>query len=52
MMCCDGWDDSKDANGFCPDCGSATVDGTAAVGCNYSPCDCNTCGSSPCDGSC
>ena len=39
-------------NGVCPDCGTETVNGKAAYGCNWSPCVCETCGSCPCDGSC
>ena len=50
-MCCDQID-MGDPNGECPDCGTPTVDGEAAVGCNYSPCECETCGWRPCDGSC
>ncbi len=51
-MCADGWDDSKDVNGVCPDCGEPTVDGDAGVGCNWSPIDCATCGAWRCDDSC
>lgn len=50
-MCCDGWETT--AVGECPDCGGdVDEDGAASDGCNYSPCDCETCGSRPCDGSC
>ena len=52
MACCDGWDDRKDANGTCEECGEPTVDGDAAVGCAYSPVACEKCGWKPCDGSC
>jgi hypothetical protein len=53
MSCCDGWSSSKEEiNGECPDCGMETVDGQAASGCHYSPCDCKTCGAQPCDQSC
>ena len=50
-MCCEGCD-YGDPDGECPDCGALTVDGEAATGCCYSPCDCETCGAAPCDGSC
>lgn len=50
-MCCDAWDLGK-PNGKCPECGTATVDGAAAHGCNYSPVDCEECGSCSCDDSC
>lgn len=50
-MCCDGWNEGE-PNGECPDCGEPTVDGFAAVGCNYSPVICETCGARPCDDSC
>lgn len=52
MSCCDGWDYGKPV-GECPDCG-APVDeeGDAVTGCNYSPLECKTCGSRPCDLSC
>lgn len=51
MSCCDGWDYSKDdgVKGECPDCGEEAVDGSAIYGCNYSPVECETCGSAPCD---
>lgn len=54
MSCCDGWDYSEDDGvmGKCPDCGEETVDGSAISGCNYSPVECETCGSAPCDLSC
>ena len=55
-MCCDGWnfveEDGAEINGKCPDCGMATVDGSAYKGCNYSPVICETCGDAPCDLSC
>lgn len=53
-MCCDGWspEPGEEIDGECPDCGEDTVDGFAAYGCNYSPKECETCGSSPCDQSC
>lgn len=52
-MCADGWKYKKEEiNGVCPDCGMETVDGYAYEGCNYSPIDCKTCGSAPCDDSC
>lgn len=51
MGCCDPWDYGK-PNGVCPECGEETVDGDAAVGCRYSPINCEECGSAPCDLSC
>lgn len=52
-MCADGWySDDSEVDGVCPDCGMPTVDGVAQYGCNWSPVDCQTCGSSPCDDSC
>lgn len=51
--CSDGWSSEKsEVNGECPKCGKETVNGIAASGCNYSPIICDTCGWSPCDGSC
>lgn len=51
--CCDGYSSYLDEiNGICPECGMITVDGGAAMGCNYSPSLCKTCGYRPCDGSC
>jgi len=55
MGCCSPWDLTEDGdkvNGECPDCGEDTVDGDAAYGCTYSPVQCKTCGSAPCDLSC
>lgn len=64
-MCCDGWligpEDSNESIGECPDCGHEAVVTTyvngeqsfaATYGCNYSPLECQTCGSRPCDLSC
>jgi hypothetical protein len=54
-MCSDPWDRTEDGSkidGECPDCGAETVDGKAAYGCCWSPVDCDTCGSAPCDWSC
>lgn len=51
--CSDGWGSYKSQiNGTCPECGGETVDGVAACGCNYSPVECKTCGSAPCNQSC
>ena len=51
--CSDGWGSYRSQiNGTCPDCGIETVDGVAACGCNYSPVECKTCGSAPCNLSC
>jgi hypothetical protein len=61
-MCADGWDIAPDTAageswGECPECGAKVVlycdgDVVAATGCNYSPMQCDLCGSSPCDQSC
>jgi len=54
-MCSDGWDNREYAKiiEICPVCdGEVDEDGDAIQGCNYSPVDCNTCGSAPCDLSC
>ena len=52
-MCCDGWKyDDDQINGECPDCGIPTVNGHAFEGCNWSPVECETCGSRPCDQYC
>lgn len=54
-MCCDGWNHTKQAKEIkeCPDCGGEVdQDGDALVGCFWSPYECRTCGSRPCDGSC
>lgn len=52
-MCCEssGYSES-DINGVCPECGADTCYGSAFDCCGYSPCQCNHCGSAPCDGSC
>ncbi len=51
-MCADGWDNGKPI-GECPICGEdVDSDGDAVKGCNYSPVDCELCGSAPCDQSC
>lgn len=36
----------------CPECGTLTLDGDSLFGCAYSPKQCATCHSCPCDGSC
>lgn len=52
-MCCEPiYFPKEDINGECPECGTPTVDGQAAVGCYYSPVECKLCGWKPCDGSC
>lgn len=53
-MCCEPRNNLSydDQNGECPDCGSPTVNGDAIDACVYSAIECETCGSSPCDGSC
>ncbi len=52
MACCEPLGAEGEPNGFCPDCGCETVDGTAVDICGYSPVECKTCGSAPCDLSC
>lgn len=50
---CDGWGCyESEVTGRCPECDIETIDGEAAHGCNWSPVDCEACGSKPCDGSC
>ena len=51
--CCDSWVsyESK-VNGECPECGTPTVDGHAAYGCNWSPVSCECCGRAFCDDYC
>jgi hypothetical protein len=39
-------------DGECPECGQPTVDGVAAVGCEYGSVECETCGWRPCNQSC
>lgn len=51
MSCCDEYN-LGEPDGECPDCGTPTVEGEAAVGCGYSPVECETCGFQPCDLSC
>jgi len=52
MSCCDSWN-MGDPVGECPDCGEGVdANGDATKGCNYSPVECKTCGSAPCDQSC
>lgn len=51
-MACFGQPDNEIPNGVCPDCGTETEDGVAINSCCYSPVECETCGWSPCDGSC
>jgi hypothetical protein len=57
-MCADGWYNypknyKAEDIAKCPDCGEdVDSDGDAMSGCHWSPVDCKTCGSAPCDGSC
>lgn len=54
-MCADGWDTNAPKGKLlvCPSCGEdVDEDGIALTGCHYSPVDCDTCGSAPCDESC
>ena len=52
-MCSEGWyEPDESVNGECSSCGGPTVDGSAQSGCDWSPIDCDTCGSAPCDESC
>lgn len=54
MSCCAAieWPPEYKPNGECEDCGEPTYDGEAWEICSYSPVECNTCGSAPCDQSC
>lgn len=52
MSCADGWNDGEPVD-YCPDCGDGVdEEGYAVEGCFWSPLDCETCGSRPCDYSC
>ena len=53
-MCCDPYDNEEPTVGVCPDCGmSVDMDGDSTEECcRYSATVCETCGWSPCDGSC
>lgn len=52
-MCSYGYEATdEEVDGACPECGMTTVEGRASEGCCYSPVVCETCGWSPCDGSC
>jgi hypothetical protein len=57
-MCSDGWNHypknyKPEDIVKCPDCNEdVDEDGFAMCGCNWSPVDCKTCGSAPCDLSC
>jgi len=52
-MCCSTSGYSKnEIDGVCPDCGEDTCNGNAFESCSYSPVQCETCGSAPCDESC
>ena len=51
--CSDSWESwASNVNGMCRECGTPTVDGVAAYGCNSSPVVCGTCGHASCDGGC
>ena len=51
--CCDSWGSyESEVNGECPECGTPTVDGQAAYGCNWSPVSCECCGRAVCDDAC
>lgn len=53
MMCWEwSWYSEEEINWHCKKCGNSTVDGDAYECCTYSPCECDKCGWSPCDGSC
>jgi hypothetical protein len=52
MCCTPTYFTKEQIDGECSECGCATVDGQAYESCEYSPTICETCGSSPCDGSC
>lgn len=53
-MCYDPIINYEDPVGECPECGGPidAYGDTTEVCCIYSPKICNTCGYSPCDGSC
>ena len=53
-MCCAAieWDSHEEPDGICPDCEAETYQGEAYDRCHYSSVVCDTCGWSPCDGSC
>ncbi|AMO44251.1 hypothetical protein vBRpoSV10_198 [Ruegeria phage vB_RpoS-V10] len=53
-MCCAALEWNKDdvVNGECAACGQDTIDGTAVEICEYSPVDCEECGSAPCQQYC
>ena len=52
-MCCEssGYSE-REIDGKCPECDEPTCDGDAYEQCEYSTVDCDTCGYTPCDGSC
>lgn len=62
MSCCDPYEieteSEQEEEGKCPSCGGDVIICHhsqriyAKRGCNYSPCDCFTCGSTTCDQSC
>ena len=52
-MCCDPENDESTVVGECVDCGGPIdCNGDSTDVCSYSPCECETCGASPCDESC
>jgi hypothetical protein len=52
-MCSEGWSKPNSyVDGECKECGMPTVDGGAQYGCEWSPVDCEECGSQSCDESC
>lgn len=53
-MCCASkeWPIDMKPDGICSECGQPTYDGEAWESCSWSPKECETCGNSPCDGSC
>lgn len=52
-MCADPGGSDLEAVSECPECGMPVdIDGDSTEVCNYSPVECETCGWSPCDGSC
>lgn len=54
MSGCDFWDyiEVEGDVGECPECGEETIDGRAIYGCSHNFVVCDTCGSTPCQGSC
>lgn len=53
MSCCYPLGSEDEMTGECQDCGNPVdEDGWSGGICEYSPCECETCGWSPCDEPC